>query len=202
MSQTPNPPAVQRPRRGPSPALILLIFPLLGIAAAVVVFASSSASTQTIVATPPPVTLPAAPPANSTRSAVVDFSLSALDGGIYSLADYQGQTLILNFWATWCPPCEREMPAITRFVHDNPDANLLSINVGETADVITPWLNEREIDGFPVLLDLDTMVSTNYGAINIPITYGLDRDGVVKLQHYGEITTLELQMMASTLDSD
>jgi len=202
MSQTPNPPAEDRSRRGPSPALILLIFPLLGIAAALVVLASASSSAATIVATPAPVTLPAAPPPNATRSAVVSFTLSALDGRSFSLIDFQGQTVILNFWATWCPPCEREMPAITRFVREHPDVNVLTINVGETADEITPWLEAREIEGFPVLLDLDTSVSANYGAINIPITYGLDRDGVVQLQHYGEITTAELEAMATALEAD
>ena len=202
MSQTPNPSSDERPRRGLSPALILLIFPLLGIAAAIVVLSGATGSAQTIVATPAPVTLQPAPDANVTRSAVVSFSLGALDGRTYSLSDHQGQPVILNFWATWCPPCEREMPAITRFVREHPDVNVLSINVGETADVIGPWLEERNIGGFPVLLDLDTQVSANYGAINIPVTYGLDTNGVVQLLHYGEITAEELEAMVAALDLD
>ena len=84
----------------------------------------------------------------------------------------------------------------------NPDVNIISINVGETADVVAPWLEERRIDGFPVLLDLDTAVSASYGAINIPVTFGLDTDGVVQLMHYGEITENDLQALVDSLNSD
>lgn len=118
------------------------------------------------------------------------------------MAQWQGKVLVVNFWATWCPPCEREMPAIAQFAREHPDVNILSVNIGETADVVAPWLEDREIYGFPVLLDLDTAVSANYGAINIPVTYGLDTDGVVQLQHYGEITIDDLEALVESLNSD
>ncbi|MCL4247167.1 MAG: TlpA family protein disulfide reductase [Anaerolineae bacterium] len=202
MSQTPNPPTNQPPGRGLSPALILLLFPLLGIAAAILVLAGAPNGAQVVEVTPAPVTLPPAPPVSATRSAVVSFALEALDGRLISLNDYQGEPVIINFWATWCPPCEREMPAIAQFASEHPDVNILSINIGETADVVAPWLEDRGIYGFPVLLDLDTAVSANYGAINIPVTYGLDTDGVVQLQHYGEITIDDLEALVESLNSD
>jgi thiol-disulfide isomerase/thioredoxin len=183
-----------------SPALLLLLFPILGIVtAALLIMQDQQVMRQP--ATPAPVTLPPPVPTRNpfANPARLDFTLPALGGGEISLADYDGRPVILNFWATWCVPCERELPAIAEFLREQDAVTVIAINIGETAEQVQPWLDERGLGSIPVVLDENLNVRDQYGVFNIPITYGLDAEGVVREQQFGEVTLEDLRAFAEAL---
>jgi len=110
-----------------------------------------------------------------------DFDLGTFPDGQSSLDDYKGQFVLLNFWATWCPPCLEEMPSMeTAFQrYKNKGFTVVAISSdeeGETA--IQPFIEKLGVT-FPILLDPDKAISTVYGALNLPLSFLLDRDGQV-----------------------
>ncbi|MDF2556584.1 MAG: alkyl hydroperoxide reductase [Bacillales bacterium] len=112
-----------------------------------------------------------------------DFSLKNIQGDTVKLSDYRGKKVMVNFWATWCPPCQEEMPEIERFYKENPDVIILSVNIDTTQD-IQGFINEYKTT-FPVLLDEDKSVSKAYGTFKIPETYFINADGIVKYKQVG-----------------
>jgi thiol-disulfide isomerase/thioredoxin len=188
-----------------SPRLLLLLFPLLGL----VIAASLLLTNQSIpLATPVPTPrdfgdlISEQPTSEPVRNGRVDFTLPSLAGETVTLTDYAGRVVILNFWATWCVPCEREMPALNAYAAEQDDVIVLAVNVGETEDLVRPWLEERGIDVLTVLMDTDMDVRYDYGVMQFPTTYALDGDGVVRQPHFGEITLEELRVMSESVMSD
>lgn len=90
----------------------------------------------------------------SGRSTAPAFEYPDLNDKIHKLADYKGKTLVINFWATWCPPCRKEMPSMNRaWKHLKAEGvQMLAINVGEDEANVHVYQNEHPID-FPILLD-------------------------------------------------
>jgi thiol-disulfide isomerase/thioredoxin len=94
------------------------------------------------------------------------------------LADYRGKPIILNFWATWCPPCREEMPSMQR-AHQAvaPEGiAVIAINVGEDADTVGQFLADYPVD-FPLPLDLDSQVAQRYPMKGLPTTFVIDAEG-------------------------
>lgn len=114
------------------------------------------------------------------------FTLPDMQGGTLSLADYRGKVLVVNFWATWCPPCRKEMPSLNRAAAwlKKYDVELIAINVGESADQVAKFLQQLTLD-FPILLDQDTAVSTRWDATRLPITYVVDPQGRIAYRALG-----------------
>ena len=85
-----------------------------------------------------------------------DFALAALDGSTIALSDLEGQVILINFWATWCPPCREEMPAIQQLYDQYQDRGftVLAINQGQEAAQVATFAEEMGLT-FPVLLDPD-----------------------------------------------
>ncbi|MFO7322052.1 MAG: TlpA disulfide reductase family protein [Chloroflexota bacterium] len=178
-------------RRGPAPALfIFLLFPLLGLVAAVAMTLANSGQPPA-PPTPAPVTVPplATRPQLSGQPAP-DFSAPTLEQTTTALSDYRGRIVFLNFWATWCGPCERELPAFQAFMERQPEDGpvVLAVNIGETYDQVNAFLSEREISGFPVLLDPYYEIAERYGVSPIPVTFVIDEAGVIRFSKFGEIT--------------
>ena len=126
----------------------------------------------------------AAEPGVQTLSAVSKpvaapaFELTDLDGQPHKLTDYLGKVVVLNFWATWCPPCREEMPSMQRGwekVRDE-DIVFLGVNVGEDADTVFLFLADYSVD-FPLLLDKDATVIEQYPVTGLPTTYIIDPQG-------------------------
>jgi len=117
----------------------------------------------------------AAPP---TQTIPADFSLPSLDGDTISLADMQGQVVVLNFWASWCFPCAAEMPEIESFYTAHKDEGILvvGINVGETEDTARAFVDRTGVT-FPIALDESTDVATSYGMRGLPMTFVIDKAG-------------------------
>ncbi|MFV2055200.1 MAG: peroxiredoxin family protein [Thiohalomonadales bacterium] len=107
-----------------------------------------------------------------------DFSLQDIDGKTHTLKAYRGKVVILNFWATWCPPCREELPSMERaFVKlKDRDVILLGIDVGEDSDTIFTFSADYPVS-FPLLLDTDSNVIKSYGVVGLPTTYVVDKRG-------------------------
>lgn len=114
-----------------------------------------------------------------------DFELIDVDGGEHRLSDYRGKPLIINFWATWCPPCREEMPSMNRAWRKVKDTvSMLAINVGEDEDTIFIFSADYPID-FPVLLDRSGAVIREWPVKGLPTTFVLDREGNIRYTAVG-----------------
>ncbi len=178
----------QQPRSGkPSPVLIVfLIFPLLGLIAALAIALADSGALSGPPPTPLPVTL--------VSTSLIDqpapnFELAGLQGESYRLSSYRGRVVFLNFWATWCEPCQRELPTFVQYINDSGDdgAVILAVNVDEPVEAIEAYFEEKNISGIPVLLDDSLEVYDAYAINRMPTTYIIDPAGVVRYVHYGEV---------------
>jgi len=115
--------------------------------------------------------LPQRPPAP-------DFELPDIDGALHRLSDYRGKVVIINFWATWCPPCRAEMPSMERAwakLRDE-DIAMLAVNVGEDEDTIFQFTANYPVT-FPMLLDLDSEVIQAWPVKGLPTTFVADPKG-------------------------
>ena len=122
-----------------------------------------------------------------------DFSLSDLNGETVRLSDFQGQVVLINAWATWCPPCVAEMPDLQAYYQAHQDQNfvILGINAGDTFRTAFEFVSQKEIT-FPILLDPDVNLLTNLGIHSFPTSILVGADGVVKDIHVGMYTAEEL----------
>ncbi|MFS0781156.1 thiol-disulfide oxidoreductase ResA [Bacillus sp. 1P06AnD] len=109
-----------------------------------------------------------------------NFVLKDLEGKSYKLSDFKGQGVFLNFWATWCKPCEEEMPAmnVLNAQYKEQGVQVLTVNVGES-DVSVKNFRDRFGLQFPILKDQDDAVQQIYGVYNLPATYLINKDGKV-----------------------
>jgi cytochrome c biogenesis protein CcmG, thiol:disulfide interchange protein DsbE len=121
----------------------------------------------------------------SSGSPAKEFDLPVLGGSQQSLSDLQGTPVVLNFWATWCPPCKEEMPLLERYAQEySGEFVLLGIDYAEEEAVVQRFVDEMGIT-FPILLDEDGAVSDLYFVRNYPTTFFIDAEGIVRAQHLG-----------------
>ena len=115
--------------------------------------------------------LPDAPPAP-------DFRLSDIDAKTHRLSDYRGKVVVVNFWATWCPPCREEMPSMQRAWQalEPEGIRMLGINVGEDEDTIFEFTANYPVE-FPLLMDLDSAVVGAWPLRGLPTTFIVDPEG-------------------------
>ena len=125
----------------------------------------------------------APPPSPREGFSAPDFTLDLLDGGQVTLSDLRGKAVLINFWATWCPPCRAEMPAIERVYRSHKDLGLevLAVNTTNQDDqaAAAAFVEELELT-FPVPLDRTGAVSASYNLRGLPSTYFIDRQGVIR----------------------
>lgn len=116
-----------------------------------------------------------------------DFELKTLDGKNVKLSDLKGKKVILNFWATWCPPCKAEMPEMQKYFEEiSDDVVILAVNIDPQLDV-QGFVDKGGIT-FPILLDEADEVNGMYQVISIPTTYFIDTKGVIQQKHVGSMT--------------
>ncbi|RAL21499.1 cytochrome C biogenesis protein [Thermoflavimicrobium daqui] len=133
------------------------------------------------------------------------FNLVTLEGKSVKLSDYRGKKVILNFWATWCPPCQAEMPHMQKFYEKNKEngveilaVNLTSMDKGTAA--IRKFVKDYRLT-FPILLDKDGAVGSQYQAISIPTSYILDANGVVVKKILGPMDENMLESLVKNIKS-
>ena len=125
-----------------------------------------------------------------------DFELKNLAGETIKLSDYRGKKIMLNFWATWCPPCKEEMPDMEKFYQQaDEDVVILAVN-------IDPQYNVEEFTTkmgttFPILLDEKDDVNTMYQVLTIPTTYFIDAEGIVRHKY---LTAMTEEIMQQYID--
>lgn len=112
-----------------------------------------------------------------------NFTLNGIDGKPYTLSKFRGKAVLINLWATWCPPCRAEMPAIEIIYQEFRDQGFIVLAVNATSQdepsAIAPFLDQYGIT-FPVLLDETGNISTIYKLQSLPSSYFIDRQGVVQ----------------------
>ncbi len=120
---------------------------------------------------------------------IAHFSLTDLNGVTHAIADYRGRPVLINGWATWCPPCKAEMPALHAFYlkHKAEGFELLAINSGESRSVVQQFIGQMGFT-FPVLLDTNKDVLDGLGVSGLPTSIFVGRDGTVKTIHVGGLT--------------
>ncbi|WP_042348687.1 peroxiredoxin family protein [Bacillus massiliigorillae] len=127
-----------------------------------------------------------------------NFTLENLKGEKVSLSDYKGQTVIVNFWATWCPPCRKEMPDLEKlYQQNNSNVEILAVNTDTNNDVAS-FVKSMNLT-FPILLDHQADVSGQYDIISFPTTYIIDKKGVIVKKQIGELSFERLNEMMSEI---
>jgi cytochrome c biogenesis protein CcmG/thiol:disulfide interchange protein DsbE len=159
--------------------LIFLVFGLLLIAISAY-FILRDFSSQTDFSTVP----------IKVKFAAPELTLTDIEGVSHSLADYRGQVVLVNLWATWCPPCKEEMPALESFYNKHKEQGfvVVAINDGDPTKDVLQFVRDYKLT-FPVWLD-PTYVATEqaFKSLNLPTSFVIDRNGIVQLQWVGGIS--------------
>ncbi|WP_139905776.1 TlpA disulfide reductase family protein [Clostridium thermarum] len=130
-----------------------------------------------------------------------DFTLTDTQGNKVTLSDLKGKKVYLNFWATWCPPCRKEMPDIEKLYQETKDSDLviLAVNLGEDKDTVTAFADKNNYN-FRILLDSAETVAIDYQIRSIPTSYFIDEEGYVRAGKIGLMTLEEMKQYVELLN--
>ncbi|SDQ79456.1 Peroxiredoxin [Virgibacillus subterraneus] len=126
-----------------------------------------------------------------------DFELKTLEGKTVKLSDFRGERVLVNFWATWCPPCREEMPDMQKF-YENKDLEILAVNLTETENSeedVTEFVEDFELT-FPILMDENSDVANAYQVRAYPTSYMIDSNGRIQFIAMG---AMNYEMMVEEL---
>ena len=130
-----------------------------------------------------------------------ELTLSDLVGQEQSLADYRGQVVLVNLWATWCPPCKAEMPTLQAYYEDHAAEGFMTIAIsdGDPADKVAEFVNAYELT-LTVWLDPTYIASEQaFKTRNLPSSFVIDREGQIRLRWVGEIDRATLEKYVTPL---
>lgn len=127
-----------------------------------------------------------------------DFELTTLDGESVKLSDYRGERVLLNFWATWCPPCRAEMPDMEKFQNEH-DVTVLAVNLTDTetdASKVEEFINTYDLT-FTVPMDEDSEIANLYQIVAYPTSFMIDSKGRIQFLMMG---AMNYDMMVQQLE--
>lgn len=142
-------------------------------------------------------------------NSVPNFSLVDVAGNTVEFASLEGRGVIINFWATWCPPCRREVPLLNSIHNEYGSRGLtvLGINLAESVNTVAPFVAEMQVS-YPIWLDANPgqpardrtrTVYERFGGVGLPTTIFIDRDGIVRDRYVGELNRAILQQRAEEI---
>lgn len=126
-----------------------------------------------------------------------NFTLKNLNGEEVSLSDYKGKIVLVNFWATWCPWCDKEMPDLQKLDEENDDLVVLAVDVMEDKETVKKYIEKGKYN-FEVLLDEDGEIAKTYLVSGLPASYFIDKEGILLGGVPGAMTH---EQMVSILES-
>ena len=133
--------------------------------------------------------------ADDSKRQRADFTLSDLQGKSWHLRELKGKVVLVNFWATWCPPCRKEMPDLDALYQKFKDQGFVVLAISdEEAAKVAPFITERKIS-YPVLLDPGRKVNEAFVVEGIPKSFVYDRDGKLVAQSIDMRTRSQFQQM-------
>ena len=127
----------------------------------------------------------------SLPDAAPDWTLVSIEGDTISLSDYEGQTVVLNFWATWCGPCRSEIPEFRQFVNEHPNIPVLGIAVDGSVSKLRQFAKQNRMN-YPVLKG-DTAIQQDYNVSSLPMTVIVGPDGQIDDVHIGVMLSSQLE---------
>ncbi|WP_240345784.1 peroxiredoxin family protein [Parageobacillus toebii] len=132
-----------------------------------------------------------------------DFELLSIMGNKVKLSDLRGNTVILNFWATWCPPCKAEIPEMQKFYENNKNNNveILAVNLTNSEsspDAVKNFVREKGMT-FNILLDKQGEIGNLYGVITIPTSYIIDKNGIIRGKYVGPMSYETMDRFISSI---
>ena len=133
-----------------------------------------------------------------------DFELESLEGELISLSDYHGSIVLINFWATWCPPCRAEMPMFQdRYEHyADQGFEILAVNYDAGLREVLTFRHEHDLS-FPILIDSARSVQNAYRIWSFPTSFIVDREGIIRYVHLGPMmeVVLDQYLLGAGIDS-
>ncbi|MCK1981997.1 MULTISPECIES: thiol-disulfide oxidoreductase ResA [Bacillaceae] len=130
------------------------------------------------------------------NSKAPDFILTDMEGNKHKLSEYKGQGVFLNFWGTWCKPCETEMPFMDNQYQDYKEkgVQILAVNVGESDYAVKTFADKYKLS-FPILNDKGGEVQSAYKVNPLPVTFLIDKDGKVIDEITGGLTEEDIKTL-------
>ncbi|MBJ9975341.1 TlpA family protein disulfide reductase [Pseudomonas sp. S75] len=128
-----------------------------------------------------------------------DLTLRTASGEPVALQTYRGKPLVVNIWATWCPPCRREMPVLQQAQGDHPDVTFVFVNQGETAETVSTFLATTGLSLTHVLFDGSGQLAQRVGSMALPTTLFYDAQGRLVGSHLGELSRASLHAALADL---
>ena len=137
----------------------------------------------------PKSTAPAATPTKSEGAANLDLTLKDMHGNAVRLADYKGKVILLNVWATWCGPCQLEIPELVEAYAKYKDQGVvvLGVSLDDTAEMLREYAPKKQMN-YPLLLMQDDFDEAYGPIIGVPITFFIGRDGTIARRHFGPVS--------------
>lgn len=173
------------------------LFPMFVVGTGLLLIASSLYILQQNAADQPDlIAVPA-----KVNYAAPELTLTDLQGKPGSLVNLRGQVILVNLWATWCPPCKAEMPTLEKYYrkHKEDGFTIVAVNDGDPAADVQEFVNEYRLT-FPVWLD-PTFIATEqaFKTLNLPSSFVIDRDGTIVLSWFGGINTKNLEQYVTPI---
>ncbi|MDD0974088.1 TlpA disulfide reductase family protein [Pseudomonas fontis] len=129
-----------------------------------------------------------------------NLTLRDAQGQSVALERYRGRPLVINLWATWCPPCRREMPVLQQAQDEFPDVHFVFVNQGETPQIVTTFLATTGLNLSHVLFDAGGQLAQQVGSMALPTTLFYDAEGRLVGSHLGELSRASLRHALGAID--